>query len=206
MNFRRSEELSDLQASWERQRAIDQWDLHQPKVHCALTSEKCTTGLAPSGTIQTQYKYHLVLSIRPYTATANSNGSKKPPNTSGTDHTNALGPPTRTSMALRPPGRLEPTPSSTPSSPQPSSESNPAAQGGDGLSYLTLSYLSGTSKGAGMCAAWSGRAARETSWEYKRKKGCRTRAVVSVVVGSAIAHVEDARPRYERYEAYGACG
>ena len=110
MNFRRSEELSDLQASWERQRAIDQWDLHQPKVHCALTSEKCTTGLAPSGTIQTQYKYHLVLSIRPYTATANSNGSKKPPNTSGTDHTNALGPPTRTSMALRPPGRLEPTP------------------------------------------------------------------------------------------------
>ena len=65
---------------------------------------------------------------------------------------------------------------------------------------------SGTSNSGVMCASRSGRAGRETSWEYKGKKGCRTRAVVSVVVGSGIAHVEYARPRYERYEAYRACG
>ena len=111
MNFRRLKSSVIYRHPREgRERAIDQWDLHQPKVYCALTSEKCTTGLAPSGMIQTQYKYHLALCIRPYTATANSNRPKKPPNTSRTDQTHALGPPTRTSMALRPPGRLAPTP------------------------------------------------------------------------------------------------
>ena len=111
MNFRRlKSSVIYRHPPASRGRAIDQWDLHQPKVHCALTSEKCTTGLAPSGMIQTQYKYHLALSTRPYTATANSNRPKKPPNTSNTDQTNALGPTTRTSMALRPPDRLAPMP------------------------------------------------------------------------------------------------
>ena len=83
MNFRRLKSSVIYRHPREgRERAIDQWDLHQPKVYCALTSEKCTTGLAPSGMIQTRYKYHLALSTRAYTATANSNRPKKPPNTS----------------------------------------------------------------------------------------------------------------------------
>ena len=75
MSFGRLKSSVIYRHPWRR--AIDQWDLHQPKVHCALTSEKCTIGLSPSGMIQTQYKYHLALCIRPYTATANSNRPRK---------------------------------------------------------------------------------------------------------------------------------